>query len=163
MFNRTVLYSRSGAIGTAIPALSAAVVLATLALGAALATAKPAAAADDEVEVVCWDRADGEIECSSIEDLAAECAVVDPEYTSEQCQELIQNRVPVGFGLTTDKKRRDTNVDIDRDRGKDKGGRDSNGGGNSGGGNGGSGNGGGGNSGGGNNSGGRDSSSNNRN
>jgi uncharacterized membrane protein YgcG len=109
----------------------------------------PAAAYDDDVDVVCFDyqgSSGSETECQTIEQLTTECEVVDPEFTSDVCQGLLQNRKP--FGLTTssgnkEKHRRDR----DNDSGK---GRDHNdGGGNSGGGNSGGGNGGGGNSGGG--------------
>jgi uncharacterized membrane protein YgcG len=111
----------------------------------------PAAAYDDDVDVVCFDyqgSSGSETECQTIEQLTTECEVVDPEFTSDVCQGLLQNRKP--FGLTTssgNKEKEKHRRDRDNDSGK---GRDHNdGGGNSGGGNSGGGNGGGGNSGGG--------------
>ena len=80
-------------------ALSAAF-LAT-ALGLSLPSA-PAAAYDDDVDVVCFDyegSSGSETECQTIEQLTAECAVVDPEYTSDVCGGLLESRRP--FGLTT--------------------------------------------------------------
>lgn len=106
----------------------------------------PAAAYDDDVDVVCFDyegSSGSETECQTIEQLTAECAVVDPEYTSDVCGGLLESRRP--FGLTTssgDKEKQKHR----RDNDSGKGGRDhdNNGsGGNSGGGNNGGGNGGG--------------------
>ncbi|MBA4099682.1 MAG: hypothetical protein C0484_23290 [Rhodospirillum sp.] len=112
----------------------------------------PAAAYDDDVDVVCFDyegSSGSETECQTIEQLTDECALVDPEFTSDVCGGLLENRKP--FGLTTssgnkekEKHRRDNDSGKGRDH-NDGGGNS--GGGNSGGGNSG-GNGGGGNSGG---------------
>lgn len=93
--------------------LPAAILAAVLGLGIVLILAKPAAAYDDDVEVVCFEYEVGgksETECQTIAELAAECAVVDPEYSSDVCQGLLEDRVPVGIGLTANKKRhRDIN------------------------------------------------------
>lgn len=127
------------AAALSIPALPAAILTATLGLGLALAVATlaaPAKAYDDDVDVVCWDRDDGETECETVENLAAECEVADPEYTTEQCQGLLESRRPFGLTTTTtdrteDKTRRDDNGG--------KGNREPNRGGDSGGNSGGSG------------------------
>ena len=104
----------------------------------------PAIAYDDDVDVVCFDINGGsEIECQTIEQLTAECAVADPEFTTDECGGLLESRRP--FGLTTgsgdeekEKHRRDN------DSGKGGRDHDNNGsGGNGGGGNSGGGNGGG--------------------
>lgn len=110
----------------------------------------PAAAYDDDVDVVCFDyegSSGSETECQTIEQLTAECAVVDPEFTSDVCGGLLESRRP--FGLTTssgDKEKEKHRRDNDSGkggRGHDNNGSGNNGGGNSGGGNSGGGNGGG--------------------
>ena len=107
----------------------------------------PAAAYDDDVDVVCFDINGGsEIECQTIEQLTAECALADPEFTTDECGGLLESRRP--FGLTTSsgtKEKQKHRRDNDSGKGRDH----NDGGGNNGGGNGGGGNGGGGNSGGG--------------
>jgi uncharacterized membrane protein YgcG len=122
----------------AASALSAAL-FATV-FGLSLSSA-PAAAYDDDVDVVCFDINGGsEIECQTIEQLTAECALADPE-----CGGLLQSRRP--FGLTTssgNKEKEKHRRDNDSGKGRDR----NDGGGNSGGGNSGGGNSGGGNSGG---------------
>lgn len=100
--------------------LAAAVLATILGLGAMVALSQPAAAYDDDVDVVCWDHDSGETECMDVDDLAAECEVADPEYTTEQCGGLLENRVPVG--LTTKKKSRVPTWSRDDDNGG--GGRD---------------------------------------
>ena len=58
----------------------------------------PAAAYDDDVDVVCFDyegSSGSETECQTIEQLTAECALVDPEYTSDVCGGLLENRQAV--------------------------------------------------------------------
>lgn len=124
------------AASISMPILPAAIMSAVFGLGiaiTALSLTSPAAAYDDDVDVVCWDREDGETECQSIAELTAECALVDPEYTTEQCSDLLENRVPVGIGLKTKEKTKDkTKRQRDDNGGKD---RNPNGGGNSGGGN----------------------------
>ena len=134
---------RSSAAG--VSTLSAAILATVLGFGAVLTLqSAPATAYDDDVDVVCFDINGGsEIECQTIEQLTAECALADPEFTTDECGGLLENRRP--FGLTTssgDKEKEKHRRDRDNDSGK---GRDRNdGGGNSGGGNsGGSGNGGG--------------------
>lgn len=119
-----------------VPAFPAAIVAATLGLGIvlAVAAASPAAAYDDDVDVVCFDIIGGsEIECQTIGQLTAECEKADPEFTTDECQGLLQNRKP--FGLTDRTK--------DRTRRDDNGGkgREPNGGNNGGGNNGGGGSG----------------------
>jgi hypothetical protein len=123
----------------AASALSAAL-FATV-FGLSLSSA-PAAAYDDDVDVVCFDINGGsEIECQTIEQLTAECALADPEFTTDECGGLLENRRP--FGLTTssgnkekEKHRRDN--DSGKGRGHNDGGGNSggNGGGNNGGGSG---------------------------
>jgi len=106
----------------------------------------PAAAYDDDVDVVCFDyegSSGSETECQTIEQLTDECALVDPEFTSDVCGGLLENRKP--FGLTTSSGNKEKEKHR-RDNDSGKGGRDhdNNGsGGNSGGGNNGGGNGGG--------------------
>jgi len=104
----------------------------------------PAAAYDDDVDVVCFDINGGsEIECQTIEQLTAECAVADPEFTTDECGGLLESRRP--FGLTTSSGDKEKEKHR-RDNDSGKGGRDhdNNGsGGNGGGGNNGAGNGGG--------------------
>jgi uncharacterized membrane protein YgcG len=119
-------------------------------------SAAPAVAYDDDVDVVCFDyhgSGGSETECQTIEQLTAECAVVDPEFTTDVCGGLLENRKP--FGLTTSSGTPGKDKEKHRrDNDSGKGGRDHDnngnggGGGNSGGGNGGSGNGGSGNGGG---------------
>jgi uncharacterized membrane protein YgcG len=127
----------------AASALSAAL-FATV-FGLSLSSA-PAAAYDDDVDVVCFDINGGsEIECQTIEQLTAECALADPEFTTDECGGLLQSRRP--FGLTTssgNKEKEKHRRDNDSGKGRDR----NDGGGNSGGGNSGGGNSGGGNSGG---------------
>jgi hypothetical protein len=115
---------------------------AILAAGAALVCAAiisfkpaPAAAYDDDVDVVCFEVA-GETECSTIDQLTAECEKTDPEFTTDECQGLLQNRKPPATRLTADDDNRGSGD------GRGDGGRGS--GGNSGGGNSGGGNSGGG-------------------
>lgn len=120
-----------------VPTLYAAIIASVLGFGAMLTMqATPAAAYDDDVDVVCFEYEDGngnsETECQTIEELTAECALVDPEYTSDVCGGLLENRRPLGLTTTT-KHRRDDNGGKDRDRGR---GRDTNNGGNRGGGDG---------------------------
>lgn len=95
----------------------------------------PAQAYDDDVEVVCWDRDSGETECMEVDDLAAECALTDPEYTTDQCGGLLENRRPASGGLTTIDMF-DENYDDDKGRGRgdrgNRGGGDNGGGGGSG-------------------------------
>jgi hypothetical protein len=117
-----------------VPTLSAAILAGILGFGTLLMLrAAPAAAYDDDVDVVCFDYEDAngnsETECQTIDELSAECALVDPEYTSDVCGGLLENRRPLGLTTTT-KHRRDDNGDKDRDRGR---GRDTNNGGNRGG------------------------------
>jgi len=104
----------------------------------------PAAAYDDDVDVVCFDINGGsEIECQTIEQLTAECAVADPEFPTDECGGLLESRRP--FGLTTSSGDKEKEKHR-RDNDSGKGGRDhdNNGsGGNGGGGNNGAGNGGG--------------------
>ena len=136
----------------AASALSAAL-FATV-FGLSLSSA-PAAAYDDDVDVVCFDyegSSGSETECQTIEQLTAECALVDPEFTSDVCGGLLESRRP--FGLTTssgtkekEKHRRDRDNDSGKSRDHNGGGGNNNGGGNSGGGNNGDGNGNGGGSG----------------
>ena len=121
----------------AASALSAAL-LATV-LGLSLSSA-PAAAYDDDVDVVCFDyegSSGSETECQTIEQLTAECAVVDPEYTSDVCGGLLESRHPFGLTPTTKEKHRRDNDSGKGDRGRDNNGHGNNngGGGNSGGGN----------------------------
>jgi uncharacterized membrane protein YgcG len=108
--------------------LSAALLTTVLSLSLSSA---PAAAYDDDVDVVCFDINGGsEIECQTIEQLTAECALADPEFTTDECGGLLENRKP--FGLTTSSGNKEKHR-RDNDSGK---GRDHNdGGGNSGGGN----------------------------
>jgi hypothetical protein len=134
----------------AASALSAAL-FATV-FGLSLSSA-PAAAYDDDVDVVCFDyegSSGSETECQTIEQLTDECALVDPEFTSDVCGGLLESRRP--FGLTTssgtkEKHRRDRDHDGGKGRDHNGGGGDNTGGGNSGGGNNGGGNGNGGGSG----------------
>jgi len=115
--------------------LSAALLTTVLSLSLSSA---PAAAYDDDVDVVCFDINGGsEIECQTIEQLTAECALADPEFTTDECGGLLENRKP--FGLTTSSGNKEKEKHRrDNDSGK---GRDHNdGGGNSGGGNSGGGN-----------------------
>lgn len=125
---------------------------AILAAGAALVCAAiisfkaaPATAYDDDVDVVCFEVA-GETECSTIEQLTAECEKTDPEFTTDECQGLVQNRRPPATRITADDDNRgggDGRGDGGRgDSGRGDSGRGS--GGNSGGGNSGGGNSGGG-------------------
>lgn len=114
------------------------------ATGALIVMAAPAAAYDDDVDVVCYDINGGsEVECATIAELTAECALADPEYTTEPCAGLLEDRVPVGLDLNTKKRDRGTSVDNeDKSGGRDSdGGRDGgsgNGGGSGGGSSGGS-------------------------
>jgi hypothetical protein len=104
-------------------ALAAASLIVALGIGIALLWNSPAKAYDDDVDVVCWDHDNGDTECMDVDDLAAECAVSDPEYSTDQCGGLLENRVPVG--LTTKRKSRtqiDENYDDDNDHGRDPGG-----------------------------------------
>ncbi len=130
-----------------VSTLSAAILAAVLGFGAVLTLqSTPATAYDDDVDVVCFDINGGsDIECQTIEQLTAECALADPEFTTDECGGLLQNRRP--FGLTTSSGNKEKEKHRrDNDSGK---GRDHNdGGGNSGGGNSGGGNSGGSNSGG---------------
>jgi uncharacterized membrane protein YgcG len=128
-----------------MPVLSA-ILASVLDFGGALTLqTSPAAAYDPDVEVVCFDYegADGssETECQTIEELTAECAVADPEYTTDVCQGLLESRRPLGLTTTTGTQR-DDNRDDNRDKGdrgrdRDSGGNDGGGsdGGNDGGGN----------------------------
>lgn len=136
---------RSSAAG--VSTLSAAIFAAVLGFGAVLTLqSAPAVAYDDDVDVVCFDyegaNGSSETECQTIEQLTVECALVDPEYTSDVCGGLLESRRPLGLTTSSgnkekEKHRRDNDGGMGRDRNP--------GGGNSGGGNsgGGSGNGGG--------------------
>lgn len=128
---------------------SAAIAVAIIGFGAALTLkAAPAAAYDDDVGTVCFDYNVGggsETECQTIEQLTAECEVVDPEFSSDVCQGLLQNHKPLGLTTSSGEKNKKKKQRDDNGGGRDGGGRGHDGGGNSGGGN----NGGGGNSGGG--------------
>lgn len=122
---------------SSIPAVPAAILATVFSAGIgialAMAVASPAKAYDPDVEVVCWDRDDGETECSTIGELTAECEVADPEYTTEQCQGLLEGRRPLGL---TDRAKDKDRTQRDDNGGKD---REPHGGGNNGGGNSGSG------------------------
>lgn len=54
----------------------------------------PAHAYDDDVEFVCGENDDGSDWCVSVEDLAAECPLTDPEYTTDECQGLLEDKRP---------------------------------------------------------------------
>jgi hypothetical protein len=137
--------------------LSATLVASILGAGMTLTlSTAPAAAYDDDVDVVCFDykgaNGSSETECQTIAELTAECAVVDPEYTSDVCGGLLENRKP--FGLTTssgnkekEKHRRDRDNDSGKGRDRNDGDNNGGGGGNNDGGNSGGGNGNGGGSG----------------
>lgn len=135
--------------------LSAALLATVLGFAGALTIqATPAVAYDDDVDVVCFDyqgSGGSETECQTIQQLTDECALTDPEFTTDVCGGLLENRKP--FGLTTssgnkEKEKEKHRRDNDSGKGRDHndGGGD-NGGGNSGGGNSGGGNGNGGGSG----------------
>jgi hypothetical protein len=121
-------------------ALSAALFATVFGFGLSLSSA-PAAAYDDDVDVVCFDyegSSGSETECQTIEQLTAECAVVDPEFTSDVCGGLLESRRPFGLTTSGDDKEKEKHR-RDNDSGKGGRGHDNNGsGGNSGGGNGGS-------------------------
>lgn len=105
---------------------------AAIGIGTALLTASPAVAEDDDTDVICFDyEVNGKsvIECQTVAELTAECAKTDPEFTTDICQQLLENRVPRGLGLTTEQKKRKPKIVIDRGdhdkgRGSDGGGRD---------------------------------------
>ncbi len=124
-----------------VSTLSAAILAAVLGFGAVLTLqSAPATAYDDDVDVVCFDINGGsDIECQTIEQLTAECALADPEFTTDECGGLLENRRP--FGLTTssgDKEKEKHRRDNDSGKGRDRnpGGGNNGGGGSSGGGNG---------------------------
>lgn len=103
-----------------LPVLPAALLAGILGLGAVLmAKAPPAAAYDDDVDVVCFEvGSEGDTECQTIDQLTTECELADPEYTTDVCQGLLHNRQPLGL-TTQSKNRRDERGD--KDRGRDSG------------------------------------------
>ena len=119
------MYRSTAATASALSAALFATVL-----GLSLSSA-PAAAYDDDVDVVCFDyegSSGSETECQTIEQLTAECAVVDPEYTSDVCGGLLESRRP--FGLTTSSGNKEKEKHRrDNDSGKGGRGHDNNGGG----------------------------------
>lgn len=72
-------------------AVLAAAALFALALPVSLSTAM---AYDDDVEVICGDNDDGSSWCVSVEDLMTECPLSDPEYTTDECQGLLEDNRP---------------------------------------------------------------------
>ena len=93
-------------------ALSAALLATMLGFGLSLPAA-PAVAYDDDVDVVCFDYKGSngsETECQTIDQLTAECEVADPEFTSDVCQGLLQNRKPLGLTSGKAKQRLDTSI-----------------------------------------------------
>lgn len=65
--------------------IAASAVLALSLLGSAVVAP---ALAEDEVEVICWDTVIGgveEVECDTVANLVAECALTDPDNTSDVC------------------------------------------------------------------------------
>lgn len=119
---------------------SAAIAVAIIGFGAALTMkAAPAAAYDDDVDVVCFDyqgSGGSETECQTIEQLTAECAVVDPEFTTDVCGGLLESHKPLGLTTSSgEKKKKKQRDDNGGDGGRDGGGRGHDGGGNGGGGN----------------------------
>lgn len=57
-----------------------------------LATATPAHAYDDDVDFVCGENDDGTDWCVSVEELRAECPLLDPDNETELCAGLNENR-----------------------------------------------------------------------
>ena len=122
-----------------VSTLSAAILATVLGFGAVLTLqSAPATAYDDDVDVVCFDINGGsEIECQTIEQLTAECALADPEFTTDECGGLLESRRP--FGLTTssgDNEKEKHRRDNDSGKGRDRNPGGSSDGGNSGGGSG---------------------------
>ncbi len=57
------------------------------------------AAEDAEVEVICIDTINDDIFCETVENLKAECALTDPENTTEICQDANSANVRQVNGL----------------------------------------------------------------
>ena len=72
-------------------------------IGIMMVPAVTDAAEDAEVEVICWDDVDDKTQCETVDTLVAECADVDPENTSEQCQDANAAAMgkPTGGGRIT--------------------------------------------------------------
>jgi len=73
-----------------IRSITASAVLAlSLLSGAAVAPAL----AEDEVEVICWDTVIGgveQVDCDTVANLVAECALSDPDNTSDVCSDAAE-------------------------------------------------------------------------
>ena len=87
-------------------------ILARLAASAALSLAllpsaalTPALAIDDDVDFVCYDVIDAQgnedLECQTVEDFAAECALVDPDHVSDECGMLDGETAVIGGIMRT--------------------------------------------------------------
>ena len=70
---------------------TSAVLALSLLSGAAIAPAF--AEADAPIDVICWDmEIDGQLvtECDEVDDMVAECALSDPDNTSEECADAAE-------------------------------------------------------------------------
>ncbi|MFC6486380.1 hypothetical protein [Nitratireductor sp. GCM10026969] len=78
-----------------IKGVSAATLFALGALGG-FAVEPSLALADDDVDLYCFEytvNGKVELECSSFEDLRAECKLTDPETTTDVCQDVNASKI----------------------------------------------------------------------